>query len=69
MTHKFPFDHDPVLAWETAPAGQAPKPCATAGCRGIVADPWEPEALYCPECAIERDLFDRDERWEHLSAS
>lgn len=69
MTHKFPFEHDPDMIWEGAPVGQAPKPCATPSCHGTVADPWETEGLYCPECAIERDLFDRGGRWGQLSAS
>jgi hypothetical protein len=69
MNHKFPFEHDPAMAWEKAPVGRIPKPCATPDCHGVVADPWESEGLYCPECAIERDLFDREARWEHLNAS
>lgn len=67
--NKFPFEHDPTMAWEAAPAGAPPRACATPGCHGVVADAWEERGVLCPECAIERDLFDRDARWECQTAS
>jgi hypothetical protein len=42
----------------------APQACAASGCHGIVEEPWETKGLYCPACAIDLYLFDREARWE-----
>ena len=41
--------------------------CANAGCDRLVGDdPWEKSARLCWRCALERDLWDRDARWDHV---
>lgn len=41
--------------------------CSNTGCDRLVGDdPWEKSASLCWRCALERDLWDRDSRWDHL---
>jgi len=65
MFRKFSAERNQARTRENGAAGKAPKACASAGCQGVVAEPWESNGLYCPVCAIELYLFDRDARWEN----
>lgn len=44
--------------------------CASPDCGLPVGDdPWEESSRHCWSCAIERDLWDRETRWDRLSVS
>ena len=44
--------------------------CASTGCDRLVGDdPWEESARHCWHCSLERDLWDRDGRWDRFPAT
>jgi hypothetical protein len=64
MFRKSSAKHHQASTQANGATGTSPQACASAGCQGVVADPWEANGRYCPTCAIEHYLFDRDARWE-----
>ncbi len=45
-----------------AASAEEPRLCAHANCCNLVAEVWEETGTLCARCAIEEDLFDREER-------
>jgi hypothetical protein len=49
---------------------EARQTCASTGCDRLVGDdPWEESAQHCWHCSLERDLWDREARWDRIPAA
>ena len=51
---------------EAPPRAPRRVPCAREGCPNTVLDEWEESGLLCGECALEKDLCDREARWDRI---
>lgn len=57
---------EPPLARPSRPPkghGAPTTVCALPGCRNLVFEAWEETGTLCSRCAIEIDLFEREDRW------